>query len=390
MRHQANQRAFQFTHIRPDVRGDKQRHIRRQCYPFLLRLFLQDGDFRLQIWRLNIGNQAPLEPAAQAIFEFGQLFWWTVTGDHYLLHRLVQGIKRMEELFLGALFLRQELDVVNQQHVHRAYFIPEADHFVVAQRVDHLVGELLTGYVADRRLRHPPLDLVPDRLHQVSLAHPDAAVQKQRVIGLRRPFRHRLAGGVRELVPAADHERVKRITRIQLRGAVPVEPPLCRMQTRRRLRTRTRRRQPAIMPDRRVRWIVFGGNKFHILVSEPEIVDRLLNQIRVFIADVLELGGRNAHEKNLIAGVAVPRRLQPGVVGVPVDFLFQGVKDAHPGVRDDGGTSERHFLSEYRKRRSKTSGKEPILKFEFFFYCRAAYVLQYGLSAKFITRRTAY
>src|ERR1019366_3785059 len=116
------------------------------------------------------------------------------------------------------------------------------------------------------------------------------------------------------------------------------------------------------MPDRRVRRIVLGGNEFHILVSEPEIIDRFLNQICVFVAYVTELGGRNAHEQNSIAGVAVPRRLQPGVVGVTVDFLFQGVKDAHPGVRNDGGTGERHCLPEYRKRRRKTSGKKPILE----------------------------
>jgi hypothetical protein len=46
---------------------------------------------------------------------------------------------------------------------------------------------------------------------------------------------------------------------------------------------------------------------------------------------------------------------------VPVDFLLQGVQDAHPGVRDDGGTSERHFLSEYRKRRrNERPGKSQL------------------------------
>src|SRR5580658_1217441 len=116
------------------------------------------------------------------------------------------------------------------------------------------------------------------------------------------------------------------------------------------------------MPDRRVRGIVFGGHEFHILVSEPEVVDRFLNQICVFVSDMTELGGWYAHEKNSVAGVAIPRRLQPGVVGMPVDFLFQGVEDAHPRVRDDGGTGERHCLSEYRKRRRKNVRERPVLK----------------------------
>src|SRR4029077_10184764 len=117
------------------------------------------------------------------------------------------------------------------------------------------------------------------------------------------------------------------------------------------------------MPDRSVRRIVLGGNEFHILVSEPENINRFLNQICVFVADMTKLGGRDAPEQNSIAGMAVPRWLQPGVVGVPVDFLLQGVKDAHPRIRDDGRAGERHCcLSEYRKRRSKNLQKRPVLK----------------------------
>src|ERR1700676_2477093 len=121
------------------------------------------------------------------------------------------------------------------------------------------------------------------------------------------------------------------------------------------------------MPDRRVRRIVLGGNEFHILVTQTEIVHRLLNQICILIAYVTELGGRDAHEQNSIAGVAVPRWLQPCVVGVAVDFLLQRVKDARPRIRNDGGTGERHCLSEYvyqniEKRRSKNVQKRPVLK----------------------------
>ena len=202
---------------------------------FLLRLLLQDGNFSLQVGRLDVGDQSPLEAAAQAVFEFRQLLRRPVAGDHDLLHRLVQRIEGVEELFLRALFLRQELDVVHQQHVHLPEFIAEAGHLVVAQRVDHLVGELLARHIADRRLRRPPLDLVADRLHQVRLAHPDAAIQEQRVVGLRGPLGHSLAGRMGKLVAAADHECVKGVAWIQLRRAIPVEPPLRGMQPRRRL-----------------------------------------------------------------------------------------------------------------------------------------------------------
>jgi len=80
------------------------------------------------------------------------------------------------------------MDVIDQQHIDIAELVAEADHLVVAQRVDHLVGELLAGDIADGRLREALLDLVPDGLHQVGLAHADAAIQEQRVVGFRRPF----------------------------------------------------------------------------------------------------------------------------------------------------------------------------------------------------------
>ena len=101
------------------------------------------------------------------------------------------------------------------------------------------------------------------------------------------------------------------------------------------------------MPDGCVRGIVFGGHEFHFFVTEAEIVDRFLNQICVFVAHVTELGRRNAHEQNSIAGVAVTRRLQPRVVRVTVDFFFQRVENARPRIRDNGGTGERHFFQTY-------------------------------------------
>src|SRR5208282_403005 len=105
--------------------------------------------------------------------------------------------------------------------------------------------------------------------------------------------------------------------------------------------------EAAVMANGSVRRIVLGGNEFHVFVAEGEVIERFLNQIGVFVADVTELGGGNAHEENSIAGVTVASGLQPGIVRVAVNFFFQGVKDADPRIRIDTGTSERHFVPEY-------------------------------------------
>ncbi len=153
-----------------------------------LRLLLQNGDLGFEIGRLNVGDQSPLETRAQPVFNLGQLLGRTIGGDHDLLHALVQRVEGVEELLLRALLLRDELDVVDEQHIHGAEAIAEAGHAVVAQRGDHLVGELFRGDVADARHGLAALHFVADGVHQVRLAHADAAIEEERIVGARRPL----------------------------------------------------------------------------------------------------------------------------------------------------------------------------------------------------------
>ena len=117
----------------------------------------------------------------------------------------------IRDSFLGALFLGEELNVVDEQDIHGAEFVAEADHLVVAQRVDHFIGELLAGCVADGGLRRAALDFVTDGLHEMGFAHADAAVEEERIVGFRRTLGDGLAGGMGELVAAADDEGVEGI-----------------------------------------------------------------------------------------------------------------------------------------------------------------------------------
>ena len=57
-----------------------------------------------------------------------------------------------------------------------------------------------------------------DGVHQMSLAHSDAAVDEQRIVGPCRRGRDRLRGGVRELIAGTDHEVVEGELDIDLAG----------------------------------------------------------------------------------------------------------------------------------------------------------------------------
>src|SRR5689334_16005324 len=103
----------------------------------------------------------------------------------------------MEKLFLRPFLLGEKLDVVDEQHVD--------------------VSEFLAREIANRCVWLSALYFMTNCLHQVRLAHTDATVEEERVIGFRGAFRNRLCGRVRKLVSRADHKGVKSVLGIQLR-----------------------------------------------------------------------------------------------------------------------------------------------------------------------------
>ncbi len=53
----------------------------------------------------------------------------------------------MKKLFLRPLFSRDELNIVNQQHVHGVETVAETDHAVKTQGIDHFDGELFRAHI---------------------------------------------------------------------------------------------------------------------------------------------------------------------------------------------------------------------------------------------------
>ena len=222
------------------------------------------------------------------------------------------------------------------------YLSRKRGHLAVAQRVNHVVGEALAGDIADGLFRRAQLDLVPDGLHQVGLAHADSAVQEQRVVGLGRPLAHRARRGMGKLIARTDDEVVERVLRIQLRRSIPIET-LLGDGTRSGLVGDGQRivsrfggaRRPGIVP------LLFVGYELHVLKLEAEIFDGLTDQVAVAFADLAELRIGDAHEQNRTLRVIVARGLEPGFVGTAIDFFLQCVENPHPRI-GGGSTKGRH------------------------------------------------
>src|SRR5204862_3153350 len=137
---------------------------------------------RLEIGRLDVRDETPLEPRSQALLEGRDLPRRPVARDHDLPARLVQGVEGVEELLLDPLLVLEELDVVDEEDVVGAVALLEALDALVAQRVDEVVHESLARDVADAQVRRVLADVLRDGLEEVRLAEPRAAVDEERVV----------------------------------------------------------------------------------------------------------------------------------------------------------------------------------------------------------------
>src|SRR5581483_4956048 len=103
--------------------------------------------------------------------------------------------------------------------------------------------------------------------------------------------------------------------------------------------------------------IVLGRNKFYVFVFEPEIINRFLDEVSVLVANVTELCRGHSNKKNVSVRVTVTGRLQPRVVGMPIDFLFERVENAGPRIGNECCAWYRH-IETYERRVQRACSKD--------------------------------
>ncbi len=212
----------------------------------------------------------------------------------------------MKKLFLGALFSRDELDIVDQQDVHGVEAVAEADHAVKPQRIDHFDGEFFRADVTQPHRRIALLDGVPDGMHQVRLAHAHTAVEEQRVVGLRRLFGNGARSGMRKLVGLANHKRIERVARVQLVVAA-LKIQFCLPRPRRGHRRRLNR-------------LLFRAYVLHLHIRRADLMKDGLDDLAVRARQHLpENGAGNLDVEGVAFRPVQPGRLEPGGKGVDAD-----------------------------------------------------------------------
>src|SRR5204863_464756 len=87
---------------------------------------------------------------------------------------------RLSSFFLQTLFASQKLDVVYQEEIDLTITLAEFHQITVLDGVDEFIDEQLTGNINHLYVFLLGPNVLPDRLHEVSLAETDTAINKQR------------------------------------------------------------------------------------------------------------------------------------------------------------------------------------------------------------------
>ena len=193
----------------------------------------QDGEARLEVGWVDLGDEAREEAAAQTVLERLDRLRRAVRGEDHLLGRALEVVVGVEELLLEALLALHELHVVDQQDVAVAVAALEGERGRGAQRVDEVVHERLGRDVEDLAPDVVLAHVVPDGVQQVRLAQATGAVDEERVVGAAGRLGHGLGGGVGQAVRRGGHEGLEGELRIELDGgALAAVPGLVRPSRR--------------------------------------------------------------------------------------------------------------------------------------------------------------
>ena len=165
-------------------------------------------------------DQSPVESADQPLFQFRNFARRAVGAEDDLLLLLVQRVEGVKEFLLRAVSPAQEMDVVDDQHVHVPIAVAELLHVAVLDGLDELVDEAVAAQIKNPRFGLMFQKFLADCLKQMAFAEPDTAMNEQRVVGFAGLLGDRDRRRVRQTIAWPGHKIFKRVIGIQRQGGV--------------------------------------------------------------------------------------------------------------------------------------------------------------------------
>ena len=217
--------ALELPDVVLDVGSDEFEDVVGDLLVFAQGLGAQDGQAGLEVGRVDLGDEARQEPAAQPVLEGLDRLGRPVRGQDDLLRGALEVVVGVKELLLEALFALHELDVVDQEDVAIAIATLESQGGRGAQGVDEVVHERLGRDVEDLAAGVVLGDVVPDGVKKMGLAEPGVPVDEKGVVGTSGCFGHGLGGRMSQPVRGCGDEGLEGEFRVQLDSRrLPADP----------------------------------------------------------------------------------------------------------------------------------------------------------------------
>jgi hypothetical protein len=194
------------------------KHGLLEVHPAFVGLAAQDGQPALELGRRDVHHQPAGELRNEPLVELLDLAGRAVAREDDLPLLLEQVRDQPQQFRLRFEPLRQELDVVDEDHVHVGEPLPEC--LAVARRDGGVirVHELLEREVLDAQLGGERPGPGADGRDQVRLAKSGRAVDEERVVRGTRVLGRGPGGAHRQAIGRADHERLEGEARVQRAG----------------------------------------------------------------------------------------------------------------------------------------------------------------------------
>lgn len=214
----AVQCTFQLADVIGDLFGDEAADIVDIFRPFEIHRFgllLENGDSRLKVGRLKVGDEIPGEAGTQSLFEVVQLIRRSVARDDNLLIGFPETVKGIEEFFLRLLLAFEELDIIDEKDVDIAILVLEFAGAAACDGLNQLICEHLGRNVEHIRARMISYNIDADGLHEMRLAESGCTVDEERIISFGRRFGDGERCRISILIARARDEGLEGLARIE-------------------------------------------------------------------------------------------------------------------------------------------------------------------------------
>ena len=120
----------------------------------------------------------------QTVVQAQHFLWRTVCGKDDLSACLIERVEGMKHLLLAALLAGNKLNVIHQEDIGKAVFLPKLLIAPLTNRLDEFVGKGVAFDIEDPIIRVVMVDAVGNGIEQMCFSQSGLSIDEERIIAL--------------------------------------------------------------------------------------------------------------------------------------------------------------------------------------------------------------